>query len=134
MPPTFSEEPSMTRNIVYVFFGGAFGSVARYLVAVGAEKLLPDNFPWGTFTVNVAGSALLGALLAAATGEAPRLSPEARLLLGTGVMGGFTTYSTFNAEVLRALQAGAPGRAGVYLAATVAVCLAGAWAGWSLVR
>jgi CrcB protein len=122
----------MTRNILYVFVGGAFGSVLRYLTNVAAEKLAPDNFPWATFTVNVVGSTLLGAILAAASGTAPRLSPELRLLLGTGVMGGLTTYSTFNAEVLRALQTGAPGRAALYLASTVLTCLAGSWAGWSL--
>jgi CrcB protein len=122
----------VTRNILYVFFGGALGSVLRYLTNVAAEKLFPATFPWATFTVNIVGSTLLGAILAAASGETPRLSPELRLLLGTGVMGGLTTYSTFNAEVLRSLQTGAPGRAALYLAATVLVCLAGGWAGWSL--
>jgi CrcB protein len=122
----------VTRNIVYVFFGGAFGSVLRYLTNVAAEKLFPATFPWATLTVNIVGSTLLGAILAAASGDTPRLSPELRLLLGTGVMGGLTTYSTFNAEVLRSLQTGAPGRAAIYFAATVLACLAGAWAGWSL--
>ncbi len=127
----------MLRNLALVMAGGAFGSGARYLVAVFAEKALPESFPWGTFFVNVVGSALLGAIAATAlsTGaEPPRLSAEARLLLGTGVMGGFTTYSTFNAEVLKALQAGATAKAALYLAATVIVCLLGAWAGWSAVR
>ncbi|MBL8950216.1 MAG: fluoride efflux transporter CrcB [Myxococcaceae bacterium] len=122
------------RNLGLVVAGGAFGSGARYLVAVFAEKALPASFFWGTFIVNVVGSALLGAIAAAATGEPARLSPELRLLLGTGVMGGFTTYSTFNAEVLKALQAGAHVKAGVYLLATVTVCLLGAWAGWAAVR
>jgi CrcB protein len=126
-------EPSMTRNILFVASGGAFGSVARYLIAVVAEKVAPEGMPLGTFTVNLLGSALLGAILAGAAGASPRISPELRLLLGTGVMGGFTTYSTFNAEVLRALQTGAPGRAVLYLAATVLFCLLGAWAGWTLV-
>ena len=102
--------------------------------ASASEKALPESFPWGTFIVNVLGSALLGAIAATAVMEPPRLSAEARLLLGTGVMGGFTTYSTFNAEVLRALQAGAVAKAALYLAATVVLCLLGAWAGWSAVR
>lgn len=124
----------MIRNVLLVASGGAFGSALRYLVAVAHEKWLPQSFPWGTLFVNVVGSALLGALLAAGMSEPPRLSAEARLLLGTGVMGGFTTYSTFNAEVLKALHEGAPAKAALYLVATVAVCLAGAWAGWALVR
>lgn len=122
------------RSVVLVAAGGAVGSVLRYLVAVFSEKALPATFPWGTFIVNVVGSALLGAILATAMTEPPRLSPEARLLLGTGVMGGFTTYSTFNAEVMKALQAGAPAKAALYVATTLVVCLLGAWAGWAAVR
>jgi len=124
----------MLKNLALVAAGGAFGSGARYLVAVVAEKALPASFPWGTFIVNVVGSALLGAIAATAALEPPRLSAEARLLLGTGVMGGFTTYSTFNAEVLKALQAGATAKAAAYFLATALVCLLGAWAGWSAVR
>lgn len=125
---------SMVRNLALVMGGGALGSGARYLVAVFAEKQLPVTFFWGTFIVNVVGSALLGVFMAMGLGEAPRLSAEARLLLGVGVMGGFTTYSTFNAEVLKALQAGAPAKAAIYVAATVGVCLLGAWAGFSIAR
>lgn len=122
------------RNVLLVAGGGAVGSMLRYLVAVMAQRWLPQSFPWGTFLVNVVGSAALGAILAAAASETPRLSPEARLLLGTGVMGGFTTYSTFNAEVLKALHDGAWLSAGVYLVATVAGCLAAAAAGWALLK
>jgi CrcB protein len=124
----------MLRNFALVMAGGAVGSGFRYLVMVIAEKTVPDSFPWGTFFVNVVGSALLGAIAATALSDPPRLSPELRLLLGTGVMGGFTTYSTYNAEVLKALQAGAWPKAAAYVAATVIVCLLGAWAGWTTVR
>ena len=125
---------SMLKNVGLVMAGGAVGSALRYLVAVFAEKALPGSFPWGTFIVNVLGSALLGAILATAVSDPPRLSIEARLLLGTGVMGGFTTYSTFNAEVMKALQDGSPARAALYLVTTVTVCLAGALAGWAAVK
>ena len=124
----------MMKNVALVMAGGAFGSGARYLVAVAGEKWLPASFPWGTFVVNVVGSALLGAILATAVTDPPRLSAEARLLLGTGIMGGFTTYSTFNAEVMKSLHEGAPAKAALYVFATVTVCLAGAWAGWALVK
>jgi fluoride exporter len=125
---------SLLKNVGLVMVGGSVGSALRYLIAVGAEKALPQSFPWGTFAVNVLGSTLLGALLATAVPDPPRLSAELRLLLGTGAMGGFTTYSTFNAEVLKALHEGAPAKAAVYVVATVTVCLAGAFAGWALVR
>jgi CrcB protein len=124
----------LIRNFALVMLGGALGSAARYAVAVFAEKQLPASFPWGTFFVNVVGSALLGAILATALAERPSLSAEARLFLGTGVMGGFTTYSTFNAEVLRALQAGSPAKGALYVAATLVSCLAGAWAGFTATR
>ena len=118
----------MIRNLLLVMGGGAFGSGARYLFAVGAEKTVGATL-WGTLAVNIIGSALLGAILASG-----RMSAEARLLLGTGVMGGFTTYSTFNAEVLQRLQAGEPAKAALYFAATAALCLLGAWAGFWLAR
>ena len=119
----------MLRNLALVMGGGAVGSGARWLVAVAAERLV-GTAQWGTLLVNLLGSALLGAILA----SDPRLSAEARLLLGTGVMGGFTTYSTFNAEVLKALQDGALAKAALYFAATAGLCLAGAALGWSLTR
>jgi CrcB protein len=122
------------RNLLLVMTGGAFGSAARWAVAVFAEKTLPQTFPFGTLFANVVGSALLGAILAAGMGDTPRLSAEARLLLGTGVMGGFTTYSTFNAEVLRAVQAGALGKAALYLSVTLVLCLLGGAAGFALAR
>ena len=84
--------------------------------------------------MNVLGSALLGAILALALGNEPRLSAEARLFLGTGVMGGFTTYSTFNAEVMKALMDGTPTKAALYVAATVGVCLCSAWAAFAALR
>lgn len=124
----------MIRNVALVMAGGAFGSAARYLVAVWAEKALPATLPFGTLIVNVVGSTLLGAILAAGLGDPPRLSAEARLLLGTGIMGGFTTYSTFNAEVLKSLQNGESAKGAAYVAVTLALCLFGAWAGFAAVR
>ena len=122
------------RGLLLVMAGGAVGSAARWAVAVFSEKNLPQTFPFGTLFVNLLGSALLGAILAAGVSEPPRLSAEVRLLLGTGVMGGFTTYSTFNAEVLRSLQAGAVARAGLYVSATLVLCLLGAALGWAVAR
>ena len=105
-----------------VMVGGALGSVSRW----GLTLLIPA--PWGVWLVNLIGCALLSFLLHP---SAP-LSSDTRLLLGTGVMGGFTTYSTFNHHVLTLLLAGQPGRAAWLAAATFGACLAGGAAGWLL--
>lgn len=106
-------DPIWTRMMI-VAAGGAIGSVARYLVGVAFVAKLGPGFPWGTLLVNVVGSGLLGFLL-----QASRLPPNLLLGLGTGVMGGFTTYSTFNAECFRYLQAGAYGHAALYVGVTL---------------
>ena len=82
-----------------------------------------QGFPWATFTANVLGSLGLG--LVFVLGEDRTLfGADVRLLLGTGVMGGFTTYSAFNLESIGLMQSAAWGRAALYMGGTVLVCLA----------
>jgi len=102
--------------------GGAIGTGARYLVATAAPRWWGTSFPYGTLVVNVAGSFLLGAImhLGLTTTVIP---PTLRLVLATGVMGGFTTYSTFNYETLQYLGQGALRLAGLNVAATLLICL-----------
>jgi CrcB protein len=119
-------------RLVGVALGGAAGSVLRYLVGLGALAVLGDGFAWGTLFVNVVGSFLLGGIVAAAL--AGSLSQDARVILGTGVMGGFTTYSTFSLETWKYLQDGAYGLAAANVALTVAVCLAGTAAGMAVAK
>lgn len=95
----------MTR-LLLVCTGGALGSGARYLVSTWAARALGADFPRGTLIVNVSGSFLL-ALLMGLAGPREAISPEARLFLGAGVLGGFTTYSSFNYETLALLERGA---------------------------
>jgi CrcB protein len=78
--------------VLLVAAGGALGSVARYLVSVFAVEAFGATFPWGTLAVNIIGSALIG--VAGGLG----LAGELRLLLVTGVLGGFTTFSAFSLE------------------------------------
>ena len=94
----------MTR-LVLVCVGGALGSGARYLVSTWATRALGADFPRGTLIVNVSGSFLL-ALLMGFAGPREAISPEVRLFLGAGVLGGFTTYSSFNYETLALLERG----------------------------
>ncbi len=103
-----------------VFLGGGLGSVARYALAEALRPGRPTtgDFPWATLLVNLAGAATIGLL-------APRLADRepARLLLAVGVLGGFTTFSTFALEAARLAQAGHWGRAAAYVAVTNAVGL-----------
>jgi CrcB protein len=105
-----------------VALGGAIGSVARYGVGALAASLFGPAFPFGTLLVNLSGSFLIALVMhIALTGSA--ISVELRIFLTTGIMGGYTTYSSFNYETLALLNQRAYGLAGLNLAATVVGCL-----------
>src|SRR5579884_1199708 len=106
-----------------ICLGGAFGTGARYLLGTWAVRNWGERFPFGTLAINAIGSFLLVVILILGT-QGRVLSPSTRVVLGTGVMGGFTTYSTFNYEALRFLQQGAYGAAAAYVGATLFGCLA----------
>jgi CrcB protein len=112
--------------LLLVCAGGAIGSGARYLVSTWAARALGTDFPRGTLLVNLVGSFVLALLFAL---PARWVSPEARLFMGAGVLGGFTTYSSFNYETLALLESGSGGLAVANLAATVTACLAAGLAG-----
>jgi len=97
------------RLLLLVFLGGGAGSVARYLVALATSR--------GTLIVNFAGSFLIAAAIALMRPS------DLRIALVTGVLGGFTTYSSFNEETMQLLRSGMWGAASLYVAATVAGCL-----------
>ncbi len=120
--------------ILLVFLGGGLGSVARHGVNVAAGRLGAD-FPWGTFIVNVAGSFAMGLIasyLAFRAGEG--WSQHARLLLTTGFLGGFTTFSAFSLDTATLWERGASGTAAIYVIASVALSLAEPFAALWLVR
>ena len=118
----------MGTSILVVALGGAAGSVARFLVATWAARALGTTFPYGTMIVNVVGSLLIGLIMHVSL-TTTLISPTLRLLLTTGVMGGFTTYSTFNYETMSLLEQGAFALAGLNLGGTVVACLVGGWLG-----
>jgi CrcB protein len=120
-------------RLVLISLGGALGTAARYLLAVWLLRALGPAFPYGTLAVNVIGSFLLGVIMHG-SGDAALFSPTTRTVLATGVMGGFTTYSAFNYETLRYLQQGAWMTAGLYVAATLLVCLAAGALGVAVAR
>ncbi|WP_432144644.1 fluoride efflux transporter CrcB [Streptomyces sp. bgisy084] len=119
-------------NWLLVVAGAAVGAPLRYLTDRYVQSRHDTVFPWGTFTVNVVGSLILGLLTGAvAVGAA---SSHAQLLLGTGLCGGLTTYSTFSYETLRLAADGARGYAAANALASVAAGLAAAFAGVAAAR
>lgn len=108
--------------VLLVALGGALGSVLRYLTGVLAARWFGVEFPWGTLMVNLVGSFLIG-LVNELAGDALTLSPQARLFLATGVMGGLTTYSAFSYETARLMQAQAWTTAWLNVVVTTAACV-----------
>ena len=115
-------------RFLWICFGGAVGTGARYLLSGWALAVLGASFPYGTLAVNVLGSFLLGLIMQIGIAT-PLLSPTLRLTLTTGVMGGFTTYSTFNYETIRYVQDGSWQLAFTNVAVTLVGCLATGIAG-----
>ena len=118
-------------RFVLVCAGGALGSGARYLVSTWAARTLGADFPRGTLIVNATGSFILAFLFAL---PGSRLGPDLRLFLGAGIMGGYTTYSSFNTETIALLEQGSASLALANLALTVFGCLAAGLAGLALGR
>ena len=85
-------------KLIFVALGGAAGAVARYLVGVQALRSFGPHWPWGTFAVNVVGGFLMGALAGWLAHRGGADQERWRLLLGVGVLGGFTTFSAFSLE------------------------------------
>ncbi|WP_229401433.1 FluC/FEX family fluoride channel [Micromonospora okii] len=106
--------------------GGALGALARAGVQA-AFPHRPTGFPWATLGVNVTGCLLIGALMAVV--GAGRTRPLTRPFLGVGVLGGFTTFSTYVVDAHQAAVGGAPGTALAYLAATLVAALVAVWVG-----
>ncbi len=120
-------------RLIIICLGGAIGTGARYLTSLWAASAFGVAFPAGTLIVNIAGSFLIGFIME--TSAATELIPsDVRLMLTTGVMGGFTTYSTFNYETTNYFRAGAWGLGMVNAGATFFGCLAAGLAGLALAR
>lgn len=95
----------MTKELIYIFLGGGTGSVLRYCMQVALhERIIPYSFPWATFTVNILGSFLIGLFYTLSARF--NLSTEVRMLLTTGLCGGFTTFSTFSNDGLIMIKQG----------------------------
>ncbi len=122
-----------TTLVVLVFVGGGLGSVLRYAFATAVQRTLPGSFPAGTFLVNLVGCFAVG-LVGALGLERAALSPEARTFLMVGILGGFTTFSSFAWETLGLLSVRDLARAGLYVGGSVVLGLFGAVVGRALGR
>ena len=124
-------------SIFLVGLGGAFGSIARYLVGNATMRwAAPHNavgFPWGTLLVNILGCAAIG-VLAVAIERLTSLNTELRLLLITGFLGGFTTFSAFALDAVTLFERGASLAAATYLILSIGASIAAAIAGIGLMR
>jgi CrcB protein len=123
----------VTRQLLAVAAGGAAGAVLRWLMAGAVQRFSGGAFPWGTFAVNALGSFLLGFLFVWLI-ERSTASELVRLALTVGLLGAFTTFSTYSLESIRLLQEGAIGMAAANVMGQVVVCLVLTWLGIQLAR
>ncbi|MFF7366842.1 fluoride efflux transporter CrcB [Streptomyces tricolor] len=117
-------------NWLLVIAGAVVGAPLRYLTDRAVQARHDSLFPWGTFVVNMAGCLVLGLLTGAVSAGAA--GPHLQLLVGTGLCGALTTYSTFSYETLRLAEAGSGLYAALNIAASVLAGLAAAFTGVSL--
>ena len=131
-PPVSAMAFFMT-HILLVAVGGALGSVLRYLVGLWTLRGFGPSFPWGTLTVNVTGSFLIG-VLAEAIARKFGASAEMRVFLITGILGGYTTFSAFSLDAITLLERGEPVTAAIYVGSSVLLSAIAVFAGLALMR
>jgi CrcB protein len=115
-------------TLVFVALGGALGAVSRYGVTLGAARLGVTGFPYATLFVNILGSLLIGLFAAWLSGQATT-NDNIKSLIQVGFLGAFTTFSTFSLDALLLLEQGRLLHAGLYIAASLLVCLAACFVG-----
>jgi CrcB protein len=115
---------------------GACGAVARYLLGRAITEKVKAAFPWGTFVINVTGAFCIGTVFALASKHS--LSREVQMILATGFLGGYTTFSTMQWESVQLIRDGNGLQSTLYLLATYALGLSaeavGMWVGWGIIR
>ena len=127
------ESEAFVARFLLICLGGAIGTGARHMVAVWMARTVGTAFPYGTLLINLGGSFLLGLLMQLSL-STEMISADMRLIIGTGILGGFTTYSTFNYETLALITEDAWGAALVNIAATLIGCLVAGALGIGMAR
>lgn len=116
-----------------ITFGGAIGTLLRYLASLMAAQWFGTEFPYGTLIVNLSGAFIIGLVQQLGT-EALMIPDNTRLFLTTGMMGGLTTYSAFSYETVRLMESGAWGQACINIVVTTVICLGLCFLGMSVGR
>ena len=119
-------------QLILIALGGALGSVCRYGLSTVVQRLSSPFFPYGTFVVNVSGCLVFGVIVGAAQ-QRFVLGPSARAFLLIGILGGFTTFSTFTYETFALLQDGEFARALVNAGGQLVCGTVALWAGYAIV-
>ncbi|MGC3982702.1 MAG: fluoride efflux transporter CrcB [Steroidobacteraceae bacterium] len=122
---------NLISTCLWVALGGALGSVARFLCIEWVQSRWA-TFPWGTLVVNVLGSFVIGGLAAMSSTDRVQLTMDGRQFLMTGVLGGFTTFSSFSLQTLMLARSGDWFGAGANIVASVVLCLLAAWCGFAM--
>lgn len=120
-------------NSLIVMLGGATGALARYHLGRAAFALFGPGFPWATLTANIAGGMAMG-LLAGWLARFGSGGEQLRLLLGVGLLGGFTTFSAFSLETVLMIEKGQYGIAATYILASVAGAVLALMGGLQIMR
>lgn len=111
-------------NLMYVAFGGAAGSILRYVTMSLVGSYNTTSFPYGTFTVNILGSFLLGVLVAMIALFVPTKGKDLHMLLAVGFLGGFTTFSAFSMDTFMLIERGLLTQAVIYVLGSVVLSVA----------
>lgn len=129
----YTERDHKMQAYLIVFFGAGFGGALRHAVNLFSARLWGVNFPFGTLTVNVAGSFAMGVLAAyfALRGES---EPQLKLFLTTGILGGFTTFSAFSLDTALLYERGEPLNALLYTLLSVVLSVISLFLGLALMR
>lgn len=120
-------------SYILVFLGGGLGATLRHLVNLACARCMAPGFPWGTFIINITGSTVMGLIAGylAFKGEAAQAW---RLFLMTGILGGYTTFSAYSLDAALLYERGELMLAALYVTGSVALSIAGLFAGLALVR
>lgn len=120
--------------LLFVMIGGALGAGIRYQVGKLSLMLLGPGFPWGTWFINISGGLFMGLLAGTLARHTPVSGESWRLLVGVGVLGGYTTFSSFSLEAANMIQRGDWGTMGLYVASSVVGAIAMIFAGLWIAR
>ncbi|MCL1060853.1 fluoride efflux transporter CrcB [Shewanella psychropiezotolerans] len=118
-------------NILFVALGGSIGAVFRYLISIFMVQLFGSAFPFGTLLVNILGSFMMGIIYA--LGQVSEVSPEIKAMVGVGLLGALTTFSTFSNETLLLIQSGAWLKAFFNITLNLSLCIFMVYLGQQLV-